>query len=149
MKRLFRWHTLVSTLVTCAGVILAGCGGGSDLLPTAPVSGTLAYEGKPVAKGAIHFHPPKGQTANGVVEDGKFTLTTYKEGDGAIVGKHRVAVDVVEEVPTKDGDTTSRSLIPKKYSEPDSSGIELEIPPTGRPNLQIDLLKSSVRIKEE
>jgi hypothetical protein len=130
----------------------AGCGGGggSEQLPTARVSGTLAYEGKPVAKGTIHFHPPKGPTANGVVEDGKFTLSTYGEGDGAIVGKNRVAVQVYEEVPTKDGDTTAKSLIPKKYNEADSSGIELEIPPKGLSNLQIELLKEGgVRVKEE
>ena len=100
-------------------------------------------------KGAIYFHPQKGQTANGIVRDGKFTLSTYNDGDGAIVGKHRVAVEVVEEVPTKDGDITTKSLIPKKYTSPDSSGIELEIPAAGRPNLQIDLLGSAVRVKEE
>jgi hypothetical protein len=127
----------------------AGCGGDPNILPTARVSGTLAYEGKPVANGAIHFHPQKGQTANGIVKDGKFTLTTYSDGDGAIVGKHRIAVDVVEEVPTKDGDTTTKSLVPKKFTSPDSSGIELEIPASGRSNLQIDLLSSGVKIKEE
>ena len=117
--------------------------------PTVPVSGTLAVEGKPVAKGTIHFHPQKGPPASGIVEDGKFTLTTYENGDCAVVGKHRIAVEVVEEIPTKDGDVTTKSLIPKKYVSPDTSGIELEIPAQGRKNLQMDILANSVRIKEE
>lgn len=149
MKRFPGRKPMASALAAAAWLAVAGCGEKVELLPTAPVSGTLAYMGKPVAKGSIHFHPQKGQTANGIVEDGKFTLTTYKEGDGAVVGKHRVAIEVVQEVPMPDGDTTSKSLIPKKFTSPDSSGIELEIPASGRPNLQIDLLDSAVRIKQE
>ena len=149
MKRYSSRQTRAVVVVSVVWLVHPGCGGEPDVLPAVPVSGTLAVEGKPVAKGAIHFHPQKGHTANGIVEDGKFTLSTYKEGDGAVVGKHRVAVEVNEEVPTKDGDTTTRSLIAKKYSSPDSSGIELEIPGRGLPNLQIDLLKGAVRIKED
>jgi hypothetical protein len=136
--------------VACEVLAVCGCGGDSGQLPTAPVSGTLAYEGKPVAKGTIHFHPKVGPPASAIVKDGKFTLTTYKDGDGAVVGKHRVAIEVVEEVPTKDGDTTTKSVIPKKYSSPDSSGIELDIPAGGRSNLQFDVQESgSIKIKEE
>jgi hypothetical protein len=136
-------------IVVSAWLVVPGCGGGdSGNLPTAPVSGTLSVEGKPVAAGAIHFHPQKGQAASGIVKDGKFTLTTYNDGDGAIVGKHRVALEVVEEVPTADGDTTTKSLLPKKFSSPDSSGIELEIPAAGRPNLQINVVGSTIAVKE-
>jgi hypothetical protein len=149
MNELFGLPGRALTALALLGPVFPGCGGDPDLLPTVPVSGTLAVDGKPVAKGAIHFHPQKGQTANGIVADGRFTLSTYKEGDGAVAGKHRVAVEVNTEVPMKDGDTTAKSLIPKKYASPDESGIELEIPAKGLPNLQIDLLKDAVRIKED
>ncbi len=143
--------TASGALATLA-LALPGCGGDPDQLPVAKVSGTLSVDGKPVNKGTVFFTPlnKKGRPATGAVTDGKFTLSTYSENDGAVIGKHRVAVDVSEEVPTKDGDTTSKSLVPKKVTSPDTSGIELEIPSAGRPNLQIDVLTAGgAKVKEE
>jgi hypothetical protein len=48
----------------------------------------------------------KGRPASGTIENGKFTLSTYREGDGAVPGKNKVAVVATEEQKTKDGDTT-------------------------------------------
>jgi hypothetical protein len=133
-----------------AWVVLSGCGGNSDGPPTVPVSGSLAIDGKPVAKGSVHFHPATGRPATGIVQDGRFTLTTYQDRDGGIAGINKVAVEVVEEVPLKGGDTASKSLIAAKYASPDESGIEVEIPAAGYKNLQIDIkAKGGVAIKEE
>ena len=139
---------LLSPAIVLAFALAAGCGGEADGPPAVRVSGTLAVEGKPVTKGTIHFHPEKGRAATGIVQDGKFTLSTYAEGDGAIPGKTKVAVEVVEEVPTKDGDTESKSLIPPKFTNPDRSGIQLDIPAAGYSNLQIDIVGNGVKIKE-
>ena len=148
MSSRMEWRSRSSLAVVLVWALVSGCGGGDDQLPTVRVSGTLAVEGKPVANGTIHFFPAKGRPASGIVKDGKFTLTTYNDGDGAIAGKNRVAVQVSEEVPTKDGDTTSKSLIPLKFTNPDQSGIELEIPPSGYSNLSIDLVGNAVKITE-
>jgi hypothetical protein len=129
--------------------LFSGCGGESGELPTVRVSGTLAVDGKPVSKGTVHFHPEKGRPATGIVQDGKFSLSTYSEGDGVIPGKNRVAVEVVEEVPMKDGDTTSKSLIPVKFTNPDESGLQLEVRATGYSNLQINITNGSASIKED
>jgi hypothetical protein len=142
------WHRS-SLAVAMAWSVFSGCGGDSGEPPTVPVSGTLAVEGKPVSNGTIHFHPEKGRTATGIVKDGKFTLTTYTDGDGGIAGKNKVAVEVVQEVPMKDGDTTTKSLIPVKFTNPDQSGVALEIPAKGYSNLQIDIVGNAVKIKEE
>ncbi len=128
--------------------LMSGCGGDSGELPTVRVSGTLNVDGKPVSKGTVHFHPEKGRAATGFVQDGKFTLFTYKEGDGVVPGKNRLAVEVAEEVPTSDGDTTSKSLIPLKFTNPDKSGLQLDVRPSGYSNLEINITGESGTIKE-
>lgn len=91
-------------LVICSILAIAnlGCGGGA--FPTAPVSGTVVCEGKPVASAAVYFEPIESATATGAIvgkqgfaftdSEGKFVISTYTPngGDGAVVGKHRVRV---------------------------------------------------------
>jgi hypothetical protein len=142
-------HGLISLAIAMACVALSGCGADEGRVPTVRVSGTLTVDGKPVSKGTVHFVPEKGSPATGIVQDGKFTLTTYSDGDGVIPGKNLVSVEVVEEVPTKDGDTTLKSLIPSKFMNPDQSGLRLEIPQSGYSNLQILITGDSGTIKED
>ena len=87
-----RWLLLAAALP----LLSAGCGG-ADQMPTAAVSGSVTHDGKPVPGGTILFLPiasesqkDPGKGASGVVKDGAYTLSTYSEGDGAIIGKHRV-----------------------------------------------------------
>jgi hypothetical protein len=141
-----RRRPILALAVALAWASCPGCGGDSGELPTVRVSGTLTVDGKPVSKGTVHFHPAQGRPATGIVQDGKFTLSTYKDGDGVVAGKNRVAVEVVEEVPMKDGDTTSKSLIPAKFMNP---GIQLEVRPSGYSNLQITIVGETASIKED
>jgi hypothetical protein len=97
-------------LVAATGLsLLPGCGA-----PTiAPVRGRVTCNGKPVADAALIFSPiPKNENdkesgkaaAGGTDENGYFVLSTYKERDGALIGKHRVSVTVDEgsrKVPCK------------------------------------------------
>ncbi len=79
--------------------LVFGCSGGGDF-PTAPVTGKVICEGKPVPHVMVFFEPTevkqKGLTGRAgfaiAKEDGTFKLTTFKEGDGAVVGHHRVRV---------------------------------------------------------
>jgi len=122
-----------------ACMVAAGCGGKSGEIPAVPAAGTVTIKGKPVANGTIQLVPDNGRPATGPIKDGKFTVSTYTEGDGAVAGKHKVALFVVEEFKGKDGDTYQKSLIPDKYSQPDNSGIEVEVPAGGNTNIQIDI----------
>jgi hypothetical protein len=150
MSSRLRGQRFFSLVIALAWAASSGCGGSDEgQVPTVRVSGTLSVDGKPVSKGTVHFIPEKGRPATGIVQEGKFTLTTYTDGDGAIPGKNRVSVEVVEEVPTKDGDTTAKSLIAAKFMNPESSGIQLEIRPAGYSNLQINIAGAAASIKED
>ncbi len=85
----------------CFVFIFQGCGGSNEY-ETTPVSGVVTCQGKPVANATVNFTPvadgsraagQRGRVALGLTDkDGRFTLTTYKDGDGAIIGKHIVTV---------------------------------------------------------
>lgn len=83
----------------CAVMILglAGCGGGLERLPTASVTGTVTCNGKPVDSIIVLFEPlgsgEAGKQGYAVADaDGNFTVSTYGNNDGAVIGKHRVRV---------------------------------------------------------
>lgn len=143
-------HHLVLALAIALGLgSCPGCGESSSELPTVRVSGTLNVDGKPVSKGTVHFNPAQGPPATGIIQEGKFTLSTYKEGDGVVPGKNRISVEVVTEVPTRDGDTAAKSLIPAKFMNADTSGLQLDVRPGGYSNLEINITKDSASIKED
>ena len=80
---------LLTSLLVCLG----GCGNGN--LPTYPVSGQLVYEDGSVPQfGMVEFYNAEHQVnARGkIAKDGSFSLTTYAENDGAILGTHKVAI---------------------------------------------------------
>ncbi|MEM8669398.1 MAG: hypothetical protein AAGG48_17875 [Planctomycetota bacterium] len=94
-----RFLCLLSTTLSC--VALLGCG--EDEFPTAPVTGQILCEGKPVPFAMIYFEPTTtgeeiivGKPGFDVADaEGRFELSTYTEfgGDGAVIGEHRVRVD--------------------------------------------------------
>jgi hypothetical protein len=96
--RNFWWHgnARLLILVVCV-LVVAGCGKGR---PVAPVRGTVTLDGKPLPGGRIMFEPiasgPNkivGKAAFGQIQsDGSFVLSTYEEGDGAVVGSHHPVI---------------------------------------------------------
>lgn len=112
--------------------LVFGCGRGHQL-DTAPVQGRITLDGQPVPKGSVVFSPEKGRGAMGILrEDGTYTLSTYGEGDGAVMGKHTVTVISNEPVPGLDPDdidTPIRWLVPRRYTDPSTSGLQFEIEP--------------------
>ena len=86
--------TFGAVCLAAIALLVAGCSGGQQ--PTAPVSGKVTHNGEAVTSGIISFSPIAAdgegvKAASGVVQsDGSYTLTTYAENDGAVIGKHRV-----------------------------------------------------------
>jgi hypothetical protein len=94
MRILFTALLLSAAGLACCG----GCGSSPSGPPagaTIPVKGKVTYRGKPLTRGTITFEPTDaGRDANGAIQsDGSFTLTTFKDGDGAIPGTHKVKVN--------------------------------------------------------
>ena len=75
---------------------VAGCTSSATQPPTAPVSGTVTLDGQPLTHGKIRFYPAEGRMAYGDIENGRYRLTTFNEGDGAEPGQHTVTVEAVE-----------------------------------------------------
>ena len=121
----------------CAlGLILAltvGCSGSQR--ETAPVEGSVKLDGKPLASAIITFYPESGRSASGVLqENGTYVLGTYSESDGAVPGKHKVAITAFNQSAKKpdfDNDRPNRSdrqsAIPVRYANPESSGLTFEV----------------------
>src|SRR5687768_13818099 len=86
MKHQLTMSLLVAILFN--GLITAGCGGSSGM---APVSGSVTYKGKPVAKANVSFTPLEGtgRAASAFTnESGRYTLGTLTASDGAAPGKY-------------------------------------------------------------
>ena len=85
-------------VVGLALLLLPGCGGGGRKEGLAPVTGQITYDGQPVPAGHIYFYPVDGKrSSSGSIEaDGKYALTSYTSGDGALIGKHKVVIDAKE-----------------------------------------------------
>ncbi|WP_437200851.1 hypothetical protein [Planctomicrobium sp. SH664] len=105
-------------------LFVAGCG--SQLPPMGQVSGKVLLDGTPLSTGSVLFIPEAaGQYAFGTVQkDGTYTLTTFVNGDGALVGRHKIIVSAVKE--TKEGEPVI-PLTPSKYSNENTSGLTAQV----------------------
>jgi len=129
--------------------LTGGCRPGKPA--TAPVRGRILLDGRPLAEAAVLFEPEGGgvPSRGSTAADGSFTLSTFARGDGALVGRHRVAVTkvVIEGVRAdQHGLETSlegppsrlRSLIPARYADPAASGLTADVPAGGaRPEFSL------------
>jgi hypothetical protein len=105
-------------LCACA----TGCGDGRP--ERAAVSGKVSIDGMPLTKGAISFIPVKGRQASGAIDsEGRYVLSCFEKGDGAILGEYQVTVNGVEYVT----ETLMKWHAPKKYGSIATSGLAATI----------------------
>lgn len=134
--------------------LLLGCGDAPErtfVEDSVPVSGTLHYQGKPLAQYQVTVLPIDGRrVATGIADaEGNFVLGTNKAGDGAPPGKSKVAIVFAPPAQGEPGDEKiidNPALlpkpaieIPKKYTNPETSELEIEIPAKGMKDWKIDL----------
>jgi hypothetical protein len=124
----------------CLSFPLLGCGG-PDRPVTVSVSGTVMLDGQPVEGATVNFLPQdqaKGRAAVGKTDStGKFTLSTFEAGDGAMAGSYQITVarptlDSVAQME-KGGSVSDAEVskeaesvgppIPTKYSNVKTSGL--------------------------
>ena len=154
LNRFRRGTALIGLLSVVA---LVGCS--SQGPTTYPVSGKVLLDGQPLEGAAIMLKPVDGgSNAYGVGgADGSFDVTTYRQGDGAVPGKHQIIV-TLEKIVQPDELKTEPvagqeegfddelelavsnqveviSLVPARYSDFETSGLTVEVGPENLPLL--------------
>ena len=149
----------VSLALSC--LLLSGCQPDTrpaDARPTKPVSVTVTYKGAPVEGAGVTFVSEMNPIAAYGRTDasGKAALKTYVEGDGAVVGKHKVIVSKMEAVggggeasidsadyaPPGDAGAPPppKHLIPAKYASPATSGLTADVTESGPNEVKLELV---------
>jgi hypothetical protein len=112
-------------------VAVAGCGG-SKLYP---VEGKIVYpDGQAaveLAGASVEFDPVEGKEgARGQVQaDGSFRMGTFQPADGVVPGSYRVCI----QPPLPDLDRPVPSLLPRRYGDFQTSGLQVTIKPEKNP----------------
>lgn len=105
-------------LILLAALVGPGCGDGRP--KRVPISGTVTIDGQPLKFGSVAFVPQTGRTAGGSLDsNGRYELSCYEKGDGAMVGDYKVAITGVESL----GEHAQRWHAPQKYRDAQQSGI--------------------------
>lgn len=146
--------------VLVAGLSLAAAAGCAA--PAAPkwerpktvrAGGVVRYNGQPLEGAHVTFSNPAANVSAAGLTDaqGRFTLTTFESGDGAVPGKQQVAVSKTQQTgPPVDKSAAPvfrpggappalRWLIPRKYASAATSGLTAEVPEAGTDELVLDL----------
>ncbi len=122
--------------------LLAGCGSSK----TAPVSGRVTLNGKPLAKASVTFAPVGGTSAEEpgpssaaiTDSDGRYTLRLIgQDGRGAVIGKHKVRIALQEEVDESDDNPSKLKQLPLKYNG--QTTLEFDVPAGGTESADFDL----------
>ncbi len=136
-QQVVRWAVGCCCVATLA--LLGGCTGSSQ---ESQVSGQVSLDGNNIGPGMVVFAPAGGgKPATGSIEsDGSYTLNTSREV-GLAAGKYNVAVSVREmpqNVKRGDRPPPGKLLIPEKYEQSTTSGLEYEVKP-GDNTIDIEL----------
>ena len=138
-------------------ILLLGCGPKlpPGARPTKKVTAVVLYKGAPVAGAAVTFieqsQADKPAIANGFTDaEGKAQMKTYVDGDGAVLGSHKVIISkmVAEGGQTVDVDDPKydpnappakvKYVLPQKYSLM-TSGLSAEVSASSPVELTFDL----------
>lgn len=133
---------------------LIGCGSSDEWsekrLKVYKVSGTVLLDGSPCPDATVTFFSDANPiSATGRTNaEGKFQLTTYNDGDGAVEGSQKVTVvkrEFVEQKTKYDSATESsvamipKELLPKKYMTPATSGLTYTVATSGSNDFKIEI----------
>ena len=135
LRRLTR-HAMVGA--ACLVAVAAGCTR-SQLPLLAKSSGLVLLDGEPIGGVEVRFVPdtsksPDGRMATGSTDtDGNFVLSCFADGDGALIGHHRVAIvpkaGIVITGPTDRPveRVVPAAPIPRRYADERTSGLTAEV----------------------
>jgi hypothetical protein len=142
----------------CATLILTaiGCGSGTPLPETVPVTGVVSYQGNPVegAQVVLNNTDPKGRPASGMTDvQGRFSLETYvdaaNKAKGAMPGMYKGTITKVEQSTMSSEEMMkaagqnkpvgAKQLLPEKYGNLSKTDLNIEIKKGNNEPLKLDL----------
>jgi hypothetical protein len=98
-----------------------------------PVRGKVLFDGQPLTTGSLVFKPnsekgnaSKFEPAATINPDGTYQLFTA-EREGAPLGWYNVSVVAQAPADEKNPYSAQKSLIPARYAETNTSGLEIEV----------------------
>ena len=129
-KEMLQWNAVVRWLpIICLCVIATGCGSGFNRPKMAKVIGRVTFKGLPLNHGEITFLSADNRPAHGKIIAGQIIeVMTFEPDDGAPIGPCKVAISALEN-PNADMYTPSKSLLPAKYGNPETSGLTADLKP--------------------
>ena len=138
-------HGVILVLASC--LYLTGC----EAVPehqkgTIPATGIVTFSGSPVAGATVTFLALKqGRSASAITDaQGRYALTTFRRGDGALPGDYNVIVMKFDAVT---GDTTGKKYVPAqevpepknqlpaRYAQPGKSGLKATVTADAKANV--------------
>ena len=148
MRRAFMsdlWHTRsrlrrAASWLGLALLLIVGCGRGTPL--TMPVKGIVTFQGSPLAEADVAFTPKGGRPASGRTDAaGRFTLTTFRTNDGALIGQHTVTVcKHVKKDPNATGAYFDYvQVTPEKFGRPNESPLRADVTASGPNEFTFDI----------
>ena len=116
-----------------------GCG--PKTRDVAPVNGHAFLDDKPMTRGYVGTLPTSGRGASGNINpDGTFELHTFSAHDGALLGTHKVGVVAYDESGQRSPESEyGKLLVPKRYTNPETSGFTIDVPEDGLDDVELKL----------
>ncbi len=136
------WKSTCGIVMLAAFVVAhAGCSDGR--LPTHPVSGKVVFaDGSPVHVGTVELKSREHSIhARGTINsDGRFVLTTYESGDGAVAGMHDcVVVQMVMVEGIANFHPSTEGVVHPQFGSYATSGLAAEVSDKGPNELQLQV----------
>lgn len=117
---------------------MTGCGGGEDF-DLVPVSGRVTLDGQGLAGARVLFNPTisggginAGPGSVGETDaDGNFTLKTFDDQPGAVVGRHYISISTFKGEVDMNAENELREITPERVPEEFRSGTKTFDVPQG------------------
>lgn len=111
------------------------------------MEGVVYYNDEPLPFGSIMFQPARGQPATGQIQsDGSFTMSSFREGDGATVGPQKVRINCYssqspteKQKPVVGERSIGALLIPRKYTSFNTSELTADVRADGNEPYELRL----------
>jgi hypothetical protein len=149
---MFQTYWMKRTVCLILALAALGCGRSA----TSPVAGVVLLDGKPMADVAVLFVPQSGSghDATGQTDqNGEFTMSTFKAGDGVIPGEYKVVLSPLGAVETTQYSSAEEAMeaaskappksspppFPQQYTRADQTPLRQTVPVAGK--LTIELSK--------